>query len=321
MGLTSLSGCGAPLAQATPRSRPHRIGYLTFREPQNITLRQTLPELGYVEGRDFVIEVRHPDGVHDQLPELAAELVDLPVDILVASTLNPALAAKRATSTIPVVFISVSADPVASGLITTPARPGGNVTGLGSQDLTAKKLELFKETVPSLRHVAVLTNTLAPDQTVSLRVMRDAARSLGIDVDPVPLDFVDDLADALASVARLRPDGLTYLHASTFFGPAGTESSSFGRLLEFLLERRLPHIGGPDAARAGALMGLGEDIAARARELARVVDRILRGANPGEIPVATGAATVLLALNLSMARKIGHTFPESIRRQATEVVL
>jgi putative ABC transport system substrate-binding protein len=318
IGMTALPRCAAATA---PASKIRRIGWLSHRDPGTISLHQTLPQLGWVEGRDFAIEVRHADEVLERLPALAAELVSLPVDVLVAVSAEPARAAKQATTSIPIVFTAIQ-NPIKAGIVADLARPGGNLTGQGGgEEQAVKRLELLKDAVPGLARVAVLMN-LTADQTIQFEAMRAAAPALGVSLEPVHLFVASELAGALETVARLHADGLVDLHAPGFFGPgmnSGIASASFNKLLDFAVTRRLPHTGFQDTARAGGLMGFGLNTDVRSRTLARIVDKILRGANPGDLPVEMGAEFIFV-VNLSMARKLGLTIPIEVLRQATEVI-
>jgi putative ABC transport system substrate-binding protein len=246
------------------------------------------------------------------------ELVNLPVDILVTSTVNPTKAAMQATRTIPIVFTGL-ADPVGRGIVASLSRPDSNVTGVATEgiELAAKRLELLKETVPDLSRLAVLTNDLVEDQTPLVAAMQQAGQALGIDVEPVRLASLTELEGALEVVTRMRPDAITTLHAYTFWLQGFAHLKT---VLDFAVRHRLPQTyNGPEFVRAGGLMGLGEDVEDTYRNLAKVVDRILRGADPADVPVVV-ATRFLLALNLSMADRIGFTFPDSVRRQATEII-
>jgi putative ABC transport system substrate-binding protein len=309
--------------QPAPLSRKRKVGYLSnanaATDPTQNTpsLSRALRDLGYVEGRDLTIETRLSEGVRDRLPALAAELVALRVDVVV-TTGGPtsALAAKGATNTIPIVFTGL-ADPVGAGLVSNLARPGGNLTGVVGEDVQAKRLELLRETVPGLSRVAILFNEKDAGALVNRQAAEDAARELGVGSVAIPLNTPDELDVAVAALSRERVDGLVDTHGGMFYGRG---FASLGKLLEFAVVHRLPQTyNGVEYARAGGLMALGQNTDFRWQVVARLVDRILKGANPGDLPVEV-TNVFQLALNLPMARKIGLTFPESVLRQATEII-
>lgn len=326
-GLGAVAGCAPPLGTTSTPLPPklRRIGWLGVRDPGPISLRRTLPELGWVEGRDFVIELRHADGDHSRLPGLASELVDLPVDILISSTVNPTRAAQRATGTIPIIFVQVG-DPVSEGFVASLARPGRNVTGVVGSDipLAGKRLELLRAMSPTMVRVGVLINTEAPEHAIALEGTRDAGRALGVEIlEPVRLNRLEDLERALDELARQRADGFVDFHAPGFYGTGvntGLTTPEFTRLLEFAEAHRLPHsFGSALHVRAGALMGLAPDLEASYRALAAVVDSLLRGADPAQIAVAMPTSYVF-ALNLEMARRLKLVIAPDIVKLANEVI-
>jgi putative ABC transport system substrate-binding protein len=324
IGLPALVSCAAAGTKVPTKPRLRLIGWLGVRDPGYIFLHQTLPELGWVEGRDFRIEVRHADGLRERLPALAAELLTLPVDVLVTSTIEPTRVAMQATAVTPIVFTGFGGDPVKEGFIASLSRPGGNVTGVGTGDdgIQAKRLELLKEMLPRIAKIAVLHKTDAPDQVNTLGVVRDAARALAIEVEPVRLNFVDEVESACDRVVQASADGLVDLHAPTFFGPeinSGMTTIAFTKLLDFAVRHRLPQAFGLEPVRAGGLMGVGTNRDATSRLLAMQIDKILKGANPAELPVARNIE-YQFALNLTMARNIGLTVPDSVMRRVTEVI-
>lgn len=312
-----------PVKVRTPSAR--KIGFLSSSSaaPDSTlgtpSLSRQLRAYGYVEGRDLVIEVRRSEGVPDRLPRLAAELVALGVEVIVTNGgTSPALAAKQATGTVPIVVRGLD-NPEDHGVVASLARPGGNVTGVANPgaELSAKRVELLKETVPGLANVAVLFHSDDAGQRALVRATEVAARALQVAPRATAVDALDQLDAVLAAAWRDRPEGLVELHGFQFYG-AGF--AGFGKLLDFAVEHRLPQIyNGAAYAGAGGLMALGENSEASWRIVARLVDRILKGASPSDLPVEVNSVFDL-ALNMPMARKLGLTFPENVLRQATEVI-
>jgi putative ABC transport system substrate-binding protein len=320
LGVALAAGCApGPLAVAPPTPRLRRIGLLVTNtlgpSDGSETFSRELRDLGYIEGRDFVLERRAGQGRHELLPALASELVETRVDVIV-TTGGPqtALAAKAATSTIPIVFSGV-ANVVLQGLVSGVARPGGNVTGVANADRVAKQLELLKEAVPGLVRVAHLGDANTLDLA---RITRDAledCQALGLACVPNVISAPTELDAALEAIERARPDGLFVWVGVQTFGAAGLD-----RVIAFAIEHRLPQLFlGTDNARRGGLIGMGPNPEARWRIVARQVDRILKGATPGDLPVEENTVFDIV-LNRSMARKIGFTFPDSVLLQASEVI-
>ena len=278
--------------------------------------RQGLRELGYIEGRNLVIEYRWAEGKFDRLPELAAELVRLKVDVLIPTGGTPAiLAAKNATRVIPVVF-PVAADPVGSGLVASLARPGGNVTGFSNMatELTAKRLELLKEALPSLSRVAVLWNSKNPAMARRFSDVRTAAGTLGImfqslEVQGDPGEF----ERAFTTISGQRPDALLIvLDAFTILHRA--------RVVELAMRHRLPTMAeGRVYVDAGALMSYGQNPSDTYRRVADYVDKILKGTKPADLPVEQPTKFELV-INLKTAKALGLTIPESLRFRADQVI-
>lgn len=322
--IAALAAAGVVASCGVASLNPPRVRHIGFlgQNPQGPgieSLRQALRDRGLTEGRDFVFEARYADGFPERLPELAAELVDLRVDvILTIGGLQPTRAAKQATSMIPIVFTNVE-DPVENGLVASLARPGGNVTGMTGRELRPKRLEVLKETVPGLASVVVLGSARNPEEfATSVRLAQDTARTLGVDtVQPIALDGPDDIGRALELVRRQRPDALVQENNFAFF--VG-RSANLAKLLDFAIEQRLPQIHrDPEFARAGGLMALRPNDGARWRICARLIDKILSGAGPADLPVELNDVYDF-ALNLSTAEKIGLTFPASVRGRATEFI-
>jgi len=322
--LTSLAGgLAAPLAGgAQPASRVPRIGYLTLNltagdpSPRESFL-QGLRELGYVEGKNLVIEYRDAQGKPDRFPALAAELVALNVDLILAGGgALGAMAAKQATSTIPVVFLAVG-DPVSEGLVSSFARPGGNVTGLAvkSPELASKSLELLKQAIPGLTRVALLNK---PDATLPA-VMEErvkswdaAARALGMRLQVVEARGPEDFNRAFSAMVRERAGALTVVSTPVF-------DAARRRLVELAARNRLPAVYTfRPYVDTGGLMSYGPDISDLFRRAATYVDKILKGANPRDLPVEQPTKFELV-INLKTAKAIGLTIPPSLLARADQV--
>jgi putative ABC transport system substrate-binding protein len=322
LGVALAAGCGpGPLSVAPPTPRLRRIGVLIQNDPARESfelLRRGLGGIGYAEGRDFAFYQRDAQGVLERLPALASELVESPVDVIVAIGTGPsALAAKAATSTIPIVFGNVS-NPVRQGLVSDLVRPGGNLTGVTNPTRKHKELELLKEAVPGLVRVAHLGSGTGEELANTTRDAAEDCQTLGLacvaNVMNSP-SSTSELEIALQAIERARPDGLFVWISARSFGVAGLD-----RILAFAIEHRLPQLFLQiDSARRGGLIGMEASLEARYRIVARQVDRILKGANPGDLPVEENT-TFDIALNRTMARTIGFTFPQSVLLRATEVV-
>jgi putative ABC transport system substrate-binding protein len=288
--VVTLGLLAAPLVAAQPAEKVYRIGWLhtgqppVFGPPNPRTnlgaFRQGLQELGYVEGRGYVIEGRFAETKIDRLPALAAEVVALQVDVIVASGTQPAKAAKAATATIPIVFIG-SSDPVGQGLVASLARPGGNMTGMTSSagpEIAGKGLEVFKETVPRISRVAVLYSSEQSYDSF-VRVQQSVAPKLGMTLLPLDARTLVELTAALAALTRERADGLF------LFGSA-INSEHFKLILEFAARNRLPTMyDDGDAVKEGGLMSYYSNPLDIRRRAARLAERILKGANPRDLPV------------------------------------
>ena len=316
IGLLGACEVASPL-KTTPTAKPRRIGFLaggTAKTSEIEAFRQELRDLGYVEGRDVVIELRTADSVPERLPGLVSELIALPAEVLVSAGTLATRAAKQATSTIPIVFHRVS-DPVAQGIVASLARPGGNLTGVTAAPSPGpKRLEILMAIVPGLKRIAVLWNANNPGAALQLRDAEDAARTLGLELQLFGVHNPDELDIALETIARSRPDALMVETAFNLF-------RELGQIPEFAAKMRLPAAYGTDAAfvQAGGLMGLGSNTASLARRAAHLVDKILKGADPADLPVELPTQLDFI-VNLSAAERIGLTIPESVLRQATQFV-
>jgi len=322
MVLLSSGLLAAPFTvDAQQAGKVSRIGYLsagsgTSSNPRLIeAFRQGLRELGWVEGQNLVIEYRWAEGRFDRLPDLAAELVRLKVDLIVAAPAAPALAAKNATGTIPVVFMG-AADPVGVGLVASLARPGGNVTGLSysvGSSIFAKDLELLKEAVPKVRRVAVLSNPANPGQPLAISYVKDAARSLGLQLQLVEARGPEDFDGAFAAMARERAGALFVLQDPAYI-------SHRARLVGLAANNRLPTIlTQREDAEAGGLMSYGPRLSDLWRRAATYVDKILKGAKPGDLPVEQPTKFELV-INLKTAKALGLTIPPALLQRADEVI-
>ena len=308
-----------PFAARTQQTeKVYRIGFLWDSPavwPHALeAFRQSLRDLGWVEGRNFVIEFRWVEGRFDRLPKLAEELVRLKVDLIVAPTSIYTGAAKRATSTIPIVFVS-HADPIGSGHVASLARPGGNITGLTliMSETMAKSLELLKETVPGLTRVAVLRDPATPSHEPGMKAIEATGRILKIGIKSVAVRSAIEFESAFASIARERTDAVLVLSTPLFFGGAK-------RLAELALTYQLPTMFGPrEHVEAGGLLSYGPDRADLFRLAATYVDRILKGANPAELPVQQ-ATKFELVVNMKTAKALSIKIPGSILLQATKLI-
>jgi putative ABC transport system substrate-binding protein len=310
--LTSLA------AEAQQATKPSRIGWLGVSAGASSTLaasfRDGLQQFGWVEGRDFTIEYRTADGKVERLPALAADLVRLNVDVIVALGEAAPAAAKKVTTAIPIVM-TFGGDPVATGLIVSLPRPGGNVTGLASMypELSGKRLELLKQAVPSLKRVAVLWNRDNASHGPALRASEEAARALGIQLHSVEFRTRQDFGPALLAAKHARAGALlilddpaTFTHREMLAQLASTEG------LPAIYPFR-------EAGEAGGLMAFGPNLVAMSRRAAGYVDKILRGARPAELPVEQ--PTVFdLVINVKAAKALGIVISPSLLLRADHVI-
>ena len=306
---------GAQQAEKVPR-----IGYLAApsrfdRQPLRDAFVQGLRELGWVEGKDVVIEQRWAEGRADRLSELAAELVRLRVDVMFAASTAVAVAAKNATSTIPIVVPTMS-NPVKLGLVASVARPGGNVTGLSYSvglEIFSKQLELLKQTVPKVRRVAILSNPANPSHAGTIGDLKVAARSLGVQLQFLEARGPDDFAGAFAVMTRERL-GCLFVVSDPIF------DFHRARLAELAVKSRLPTMHGTRIqTEAGGLMSYGIDIRDNFRRAATYVDKILKGAKPGDLPVEQPSKFELV-INVKTAKALGLTIPQSVLGRADQII-
>jgi putative ABC transport system substrate-binding protein len=323
LGITlALVGLFHPLAApAQQAANAHRIGYLGSNLAAGGHLpeafRQGLRDLGYVEGRTVVIEYRDAKGKFERLPALAAELVALKVDVIVAASILPALAAKQATRTLPIVFASVG-DPVESGLVTSLASPGGNVTGLSflGPELVGKHLELLKQAVPGVNRVAVLWQPGAVPERTEKNILKEAevaAQALGVRLQLVEARGPADFDRAFSDMTRARAGALAVLASSMYLAERR-------RLVDLAAKNRLPaEYPYREFVDAGGLMSYGTNIADLYRRAATYVDKILNGTKPADLPVEQPIKFDLV-INLKTAKALGLTFPPSLLARADEVI-
>jgi len=298
------------------------IGYLSARDQVNDSPRSKgvllgLRELGYVDGQNIAIEYRYAQGKPERFPELAAELVRLKVDLIVAAggdlLIRPIM---NATKTIPIIMTGGGVDPVEAGFVKSLAHPGGNVTGLTNlvMQLGGKRLELFKEAVPKLARVAVLHDPATPiTGDEQKEALPSAARTLRLTVQPFELRRADDFDKIFAAINKDRPDGL-------YVSTGALLNSNQTRIVSFALKSRLPSMyGRREYVDGGGLMYYGADLTRSYRRVAYFVDKILRGAKPADLPVEQ-PTEFELAINLKTAKQIGLTIPPSVLARADRVI-
>jgi putative ABC transport system substrate-binding protein len=305
-------------ADAQPSLRAARVGYLepgvAVGTPFFEAFREGLRNLGWVEGQSITLEVRAAEGTYERLPELAAELVRLKVDVIFASSTPAAVAAKRATSTIPIVIGRV-ADPVKSGLVVSLARPGGNITGWTHQglELRVKYLDLLKEAVPDATRIGVLWNPGNPIHGPSLKSIEATAQALAVELQPVGVEKPAAIEGAFSALARRRVQALIVFQDGMFLahGPQITTLAA---------RNRLPTMyGTTDLVRGGGLMGYGVNLPQMYRHGSSFVDRILKGAKPADLPVEQ-PTTFEFVINLKTAKALGLTVPPSVLARADEII-
>jgi ABC-type uncharacterized transport system substrate-binding protein len=317
-----VTGLGAVItapraAEAEQAGKVYRIGLLSPTS-QGLGIegfREGLRGLGYVEGRNVVLEHRSAEGRFDRLPELAAELVGLRVDVIVAVVTQASLAAKNATKTIPIVMLAVG-DPVGAGLVTSLAQPGGNVTGTSFQNVegAGKSVELLKTVIPQLRLVAVLWNPANPVYGAQMvKQTEAAARSLGIQLRMLAARDAKEIDSAFASMTGERAEGLTVIVDPVF-------TAHLTRIAALAAHSHLPSISAfKEYAEAGGLMAYAASFSERGRRTAVYVDRILKGANPANLPVEQPEKFELV-INIKTAKALGLTIPPSLLLRADQVI-
>jgi putative ABC transport system substrate-binding protein len=317
-GFTGAAFAWPLAAHAQQPAKIFRIGFLGLPTAEGLpkrpeAFRAGLRDLGYQEGRDFVIEYRWADGNYDRLPALAADLVRLKVDVIVTHGTPGVLAAKQATTTIPIVMASVG-DALGSGLVSSLPQPGGNVTGLTffNPELAAKRIELLKEAMPGLTDVGILLNLANPMIEPVLPQMNRVARSLKLELHQFDVRAPAEFEGAFAAMAAIRVGALVVIDDAVLLSNAPT-------LAALALKQRLPSCGWPDFAIDGGLMAYGVDFLDMFRRAATFVDKIRKGAKPADLPVerSTKFGTIL---NMKTAKALGIELPTSLLLRADEVI-
>jgi putative ABC transport system substrate-binding protein len=303
-------------AQQPPGKVP-RIGFLGMATASGHAsrlegFRLGLRDLGYIEGANIIVDYRWAEDHYERLPELLAELIRSDVELIVTHTTPGALAAKQATTTIPIVMLT--GDPVASGIVTSVARPGGNITGQSffSPELMAKRIELLRESMPGITQVAVLQNPDNPGNGTLLRAMEIAAQSLNVALLQFPVRGLDELESAFERVEQAHVDAIMVTDDPVLTAHVGT-------LVAFATKRRLLSIGATELAEAGGLMGYGVDFVATFRRAASFVDKILKGAKPADLPIEQ-ATKFEFILNLKTAKALGLTVSTATLLRADRVI-
>jgi putative ABC transport system substrate-binding protein len=307
------------LAEAQPVGKVHRIGFLGNSNPTleaNLVgpFREGLRELGYVEGHNILIEYRWAEGKYERLGALVAELLARNVEMIVTAGTPASLAVKKATTSIPLVMIAVG-DPVASGLVPSLTRPGGNITGLTSMgdELEGKRLELLRDLLPTISHVAALTNSGNASMKKATDVLSAVAAALKIKVMVLDVRSVDQLEKAFDVMRQTRPDALLVPADRVFL-------ANRARIVEFAAQKHLPSIHGyRELVEAGGLISYGPSYAGMHRRAAHYVDRILKGTKPGDLPIE-GPTNFDLVINMKTAKALGLTIPPALLLRATQVI-
>jgi len=306
-------------AEAQQPTKIARIGYLSgtsysANSARVDAFRQGLRELGYVERKTIVVEWRYAEGKLDRLPALAAELVRLKVDVIVASAPPPTRSAKQATATIPIVM-SYDDDPVGNGFVASLARPGGNITGLATlaPELSGKQLELLKEIVPKLSRVAVVGNATRPGSPQALREVNLAGDAVGVQLQYLEIQAPKDIEIAFRAASQKRAEGVLVLTTPVLI-------SRRKQVAELAVKDRLPTIyGRPEYVEDGGLLSYATSFTDLSRRAAIYVDKILKGAKPAELPVEQPTKFELI-INLKAAKQIGLTIPSSVLARANKII-
>lgn len=316
--LIALGALAAPFAAfAQQPGKVWRIGYLTFLSGSDVAdaaFRDQLQTLGYVDGRNLTIEFRWADGNETRLHEMAAELVRLKVDAIVTRATFVAIAAKRATSTIPIVMAN-AADPVAAGVVASLAHPGGNVTGMSqiSPIISGKRLQLLHEIVPKSTRFAILVWKNSPTGAFFVKEIHTAARQMGIALSVQEANTPEEIDRAFGAMKRARAQALI-VQVTPFF------TNNRKRIAELALQHRLPSMfEAQDAVDSGGLISYGANYDAMFRRAAFYVDKILKGAKPADLPVEQPTKFEMV-INLKTAKALGLTIPQSVLLQADEVI-
>ena len=307
-----------PLA-AHAQSKTPRIGFMgnsTAALEANLVdaFREGLREHGYEEGRNIIIEYRWADGKYERFPALVAELIAAKVEVIVTAGTPAALAMKKATTTVPLVMVAVG-DPVGTGLVPSLARPGANLTGLSSvaPDLEGKRLQLLREVVPALSHVAMFINSLNPFHVSSMRQARAAAQTMGIKLQLHDIRKSEDLDDAFAAIRKERPDAVLILADRVFL-------HNRERMIDFTKEQHLPNVNAyKELVEVGGLMSYGPSYEDMHKRAAIYVDKILKGAKPADLPIEQPSKFTFI-VNLKAAKALGVTVPSQLLGLADELI-
>jgi putative ABC transport system substrate-binding protein len=310
---------GSPLIAKAQQTKVARVGYLAAVSaaadaPRADAFRQGLRDLGYVEGQNLSIEYRYEASKFDRLPELAAELVGLKIDVLVTVTTNAAIAGKNAAGRVPLVFMGVT-DPIGAGLVESLARPGGNRTGITNiaSALTAKRLELLKEVAPKLSRLAVLWDPNGPGSTPQWKENQVAAGGLGLTVLSVEVSSADKYEDAFREAIKAGSTAM-----AVTLNPVANSNQK--RIADLAISNRIPTIcARTDYTANGCLMSYGPSYTGEGRDGARYVAKILKGAKPADLPVEQPTKFELV-INLKTAKAIGLTIPQSVLQRADQVI-
>ena len=313
--------CWAVLPVAAQQAKVWRVGFLgmtTGRAPVSVArvdaFRAGLRELGYVEGKNITYEFRWADNDYERLPGLAEELTRSKIDVLVTYSTPGAMAAKKATQTIPVV-LAVVGDPLASGVVPSLARPGGNITGsaIFAASETAKELELLKDAFPHMQRIAVLGNPDNPQWSKAARpIILRGARKLDVELQIVEVRAAQDLDGAFAAMAERRAEGLVVFEDPVLNAEAR-------KVAALALRHRLPAVGPGSFAEAGGLLGYGANLLELYRRAAVIVDKILKGAKPGELPIQQ-ASRFELVINQNTATALGISLPKQLLFRADRII-
>jgi putative ABC transport system substrate-binding protein len=310
---------GSLAAQAQQTGNVYRIGFLgnsTAALEVNLVgpFREGLRDLGYVEGRNVLIEYRWAEGKYDRFPALIGELLALKVAVIVTAGTPATLAVKKATTSVPLVMTAVG-DPVGTGIVPSLSHPGGNITGLTaiSTEMDAKRLELLREVVPSVSYIALLWNAASPLQVLAEKQAQAAAQVLRMRVLSLGVKTEEEIKSALAVMARERPDALLVLADRLLLHHRAL-------IMDFATRHRLPGVHAyRELVEAGGLMSFGPSYADMHKRAAYFVDRILKGAKPGDLPVER-PRTFELVINLKVAKALGLTIPQSVLLRGTEII-
>ena len=309
------------LSSSAEAQQPKKVSHIGVLAGNNFSgknslraLHQGLRELGYVEGKNFTTEYRSADGKLDQLPALAAELVRLKVDVIVANGTPAGVAAKNATKTIPII-LSGGTDPVATGLVPNLARPGGNITGVTimNEELAGKRLELLKETSPKVSRLGVLWNSANSGAAIVFKQTQSAAQELNLSIQSFDVQTVNDLQGAFDAITKSGVNGLVLIAAAPI-------SNNLKLVAELAVKNQLPSIyDRSDFVEAGGLMSYGPNVPSMFHRAATYVDKVLKGANPGDLPVERPTKFEFM-INLKTAKQIGVTIPQSVLFRADKVI-